>query len=99
MCKILISNDVSHCFCIRILITILYDENHLIAINMFLLCGKFHNLMKIILFLIIISISVALCFLAAFFWAVRDGQFDDEYTPSVRILLDDDMIDNNKNNS
>ncbi len=66
---------------------------------MFLLCIKFHNLMKIILFLIIISITVAICFLAAFFWAVRDGQFDDEYTPSVRILLDDDMIDTNKNNS
>jgi len=66
---------------------------------MFLHCIKFHNLMKIILFLIIISITVALCFLAAFFWAVRDGQFDDEYTPSVRILLDDDMIDHNKNNS
>ena len=66
---------------------------------MFLLCIKFHNFMKIILFLIIISITVAICFLAAFFWAVRDGQFDDEYTPSVRILLDDDMIDTNKNNS
>jgi cbb3-type cytochrome oxidase maturation protein len=49
--------------------------------------------MKIILLLIIISISVALLFLAAFFWAVRDGQYDDEYTPSVRILLDDDMIE------
>jgi cbb3-type cytochrome oxidase maturation protein len=66
---------------------------------MFLLCIKFHNYMKIILFLIIISITVAICFLAAFFWAVRDGQFDDEYTPSVRILLDDDMIDSSKNNS
>jgi cbb3-type cytochrome oxidase maturation protein len=66
---------------------------------MFLLCIKFHNFMKIILFLIIISITVAICFLAAFFWAVRDGQFDDEYTPSVRILLDDDMIDSSKNNS
>ena len=66
---------------------------------MFLLCIKFHNFMKIILFLIIISITVAICFLAAFFWAVRDGQFDDEYTPSVRILLDEDMIDSSKNNS
>ena len=32
-------------------------------------------------------------FLAAFFWAVRDGQFDDDFTPGVRILLEDDMID------
>lgn len=48
--------------------------------------------MKIILFLIIISLITALGFLAAFFWAVKDGQYDDDYTPSIRILLDDDMI-------
>lgn len=51
--------------------------------------------MNIILYLIIISLVVAGGFLAAFFWAVSDGQYDDEYTPSVRILLEDDMIDNN----
>ena len=49
--------------------------------------------MNVILYLIIISMCVACSFLAAFFWAVRDGQYDDEYTPGVRILLDDDMID------
>ena len=49
--------------------------------------------MKIILLLIIISIGVAGIFLGAFFWAVNDGQYDDEYTPSIRILLEDDMID------
>jgi len=49
---------------------------------------------NIILYLIIISLVVAGGFLAAFFWAVKDGQYDDEYTPGVRILLDDDMIDN-----
>ncbi|MBK8052376.1 MAG: cbb3-type cytochrome oxidase assembly protein CcoS [Saprospiraceae bacterium] len=48
--------------------------------------------MNVILYLIVISLVVAGGFLAAFFWAVRDGQYDDEYTPSVRILLDDDMI-------
>lgn len=46
--------------------------------------------MKIILFLIVISIVVAGIFLFAFLWAVKSGQYDDEYTPSVRILLDDD---------
>lgn len=50
---------------------------------------------NIIFYLIIISLVVAAGFLTAFFWAVRDGQYDDEYTPGVRILLDDDMIDNN----
>jgi cbb3-type cytochrome oxidase maturation protein len=53
--------------------------------------------MKIILFLIIISIAVALIFLIAFFWAVRDGQYDDDYTPSIRILLEDDIIENSEN--
>lgn len=46
--------------------------------------------MKIILLLILISLLVALGFLVAFLWAVRSGQYDDEYTPSVRILLDDE---------
>jgi cbb3-type cytochrome oxidase maturation protein len=30
-------------------------------------------------------------FLIAFFWAVRSGQFEDDYTPSVRILFDDEQ--------
>jgi cbb3-type cytochrome oxidase maturation protein len=48
--------------------------------------------MKIILLLIIISLLIAGGFLFAFFWAVRDGQYDDDYTPSMRILIDDDML-------
>jgi cbb3-type cytochrome oxidase maturation protein len=39
--------------------------------------------------LIAISILVAGGFLAAFLWSVRNGQFDDDYTPSVRMLFDD----------
>lgn len=45
--------------------------------------------MSIIYFLIGCSIILALVFLGAFFWAHRHGQHDDLYTPSVRILLDD----------
>lgn len=37
------------------------------------------------------SLLVALIFLGAFIWAVKSGQYDDKYTPSVRILLDDDV--------
>ena len=55
--------------------------------------------MKIIFLLIALSLIVALGFLAAFFWAVRDGQYDDEYTPSVRILFDDDPSNQQKQNS
>jgi len=50
--------------------------------------------MKIILFLIVISLLVAGGFLWAFFWAVRSGQYEDDYTPSVRILFDDEVIEN-----
>jgi cbb3-type cytochrome oxidase maturation protein len=45
--------------------------------------------MSVMLVLIFFSISTALLFLFAFVWAVRTGQFEDDYTPSVRILLDD----------
>lgn len=45
--------------------------------------------MKIIFLLILVSLLVAVGFLAAFFWAVKSGQYDDDYTPSIRILFDD----------
>jgi cbb3-type cytochrome oxidase maturation protein len=45
--------------------------------------------MSVIAILIGFSIVVAGGFLAAFLWAVRSGQYDDKYTPSVRILFDD----------
>ncbi|WP_205503373.1 cbb3-type cytochrome oxidase assembly protein CcoS [Rufibacter psychrotolerans] len=44
--------------------------------------------MNIIFLLICISLLVALLFLGAFLWAVRSGQYEDDYTPSVRILFD-----------
>lgn len=45
--------------------------------------------MSIIFLLIILSIVIAVGFLAAFIWAVRSGQYEDDYTPAVRILFDD----------
>jgi cbb3-type cytochrome oxidase maturation protein len=45
--------------------------------------------MSAILILIIASLSLALAFLAGFIWAVKTGQFEDTYTPSMRILLDE----------
>ncbi|MEI8059130.1 MAG: cbb3-type cytochrome oxidase assembly protein CcoS [Ferruginibacter sp.] len=47
------------------------------------------NLLSALFILIGISILVAASFLAAFLWSVKNGQFDDDYTPSVRILFDD----------
>lgn len=45
--------------------------------------------MSAIAILIGISLVVALGFLGAFLWSVKDGQYEDDYTPSVRILFDD----------
>jgi cbb3-type cytochrome oxidase maturation protein len=46
--------------------------------------------MNILYLLIAVSLLAALSFLVMFIWAVKTGQFDDSYTPSVRILFDDD---------
>ncbi|WP_026710446.1 cbb3-type cytochrome oxidase assembly protein CcoS [Flavobacterium filum] len=53
--------------------------------------------MSVIYILITISIIVAVFFLYAFIKAVRSGQYDDDYTPSVRILFDDEIKKPNKN--
>ena len=45
--------------------------------------------MSVIIILLIASISVAAVFLVAFLWGVKTGQFEDNYSPSSRILFDD----------
>lgn len=45
--------------------------------------------MNIIIILILISLSIALIFLAGFIWSMKSGQYDDTYGPSVRMLFDD----------
>ena len=45
--------------------------------------------MSVIIVLIIISVVVAVFFLGLFIWAVNTGQFDDTYSPSVRMLFED----------
>jgi|JFJP01.1.fsa_nt_gi cbb3-type cytochrome oxidase maturation protein len=55
--------------------------------------------MNIFYLLIGVSLFAALIFLGAFIWAVRNGQFDDNKTPSIRILFDDDSIDSEKTDS
>ncbi|REA60640.1 cbb3-type cytochrome oxidase assembly protein CcoS [Dyadobacter luteus] len=51
--------------------------------------------MSALYILIIASLFVAIGFLSAFIWSVRKGHFDDDYTPSVRILLDDTTHESN----
>jgi cbb3-type cytochrome oxidase maturation protein len=43
----------------------------------------------VIYLLISVSLLVAVGFLTAFLWAVRSGQYEDKFTPSIRMLIDD----------
>lgn len=52
--------------------------------------------MGVIFMLIGFSLLVALIFLALYFWAVKSGQLDDLYTPSIRILFDEDKPNTSK---
>jgi cbb3-type cytochrome oxidase maturation protein len=54
--------------------------------------------MEVIYMLIGFSLLVALIFLGLFIWAVRSGQFDDQYTPSMRVLFDQKSSDKKTNN-
>lgn len=48
--------------------------------------------MSIIYVLLGISVIVALGFFVAFIISVRKGQYDDTYTPSVRMLFEDEVV-------
>lgn len=45
--------------------------------------------MGIIVLLICVSLTIAVVFLLIFYWSLKTGQYDDTYTPSVRMLFDD----------
>jgi len=47
--------------------------------------------MSVLYLLIIAALTVAIGFLIAFIWAVKSGQFDDTHTPSIRILIDEEV--------
>lgn len=51
--------------------------------------------MGIIYMLIIASVSLALIFLIAFIWAIKSGQYEDDYTPSIRMLFDEEIKNKN----
>jgi cbb3-type cytochrome oxidase maturation protein len=54
--------------------------------------------MSVIILLIGASLFVALLFLVAFIWSIRSGQYEDDYTPAVRMLFEN-KTSNNKSNS
>lgn len=49
--------------------------------------------MSIIYLLLAISVLVALVFFFAFINSVKKGQYDDTYTPSVRMLFEDEVVE------
>ena len=46
--------------------------------------------MGIIYLMLIVSLVIALFFLVSFFWAAKSGQYDDDYSPAVRILFEEE---------
>ncbi len=55
--------------------------------------------MGVIYVLLTISIIVAIIFFIAFILSVRNGQYDDIYTPSIRILFEDELVKESKEKS
>jgi len=55
--------------------------------------------MGIIYLLLIVSLVIALIFLLSFIWAAKTNQFEDDYTPSVRILFEDELVKTEKQNT
>ena len=53
--------------------------------------------MSVIYILLSLSIIVAIVFFIAFIYAVKNVQYDDSYTPSVRMLFEDEIIKEQKN--
>lgn len=74
MTKIIFFNNLYHIYFLAVW-RILYQSNK--------------DFMSVIYVLLTISLIISVSFLAAFIYSLKKGQFDDDYTPSVRILFDD----------
>ncbi len=48
--------------------------------------------MSVILILIAFSLLVAGSFLVGFLWSVKTGQYDDDVSPAIRILFDEEIV-------
>jgi cbb3-type cytochrome oxidase maturation protein len=49
--------------------------------------------MSVLVYLIPIALTLGLCGLCAFFWALKNGQFEDLDGAAYRILEDDEVMD------
>jgi cbb3-type cytochrome oxidase maturation protein len=48
--------------------------------------------MSVVIILVFAAIVMAGAFLVAFIWSVKSGQYEDTYTPSVRMLFEDPAL-------
>jgi cbb3-type cytochrome oxidase maturation protein len=55
--------------------------------------------MSVVIILVFVAILMAGAFLFAFIWSVKSGQYDDTYTPSVRMLFEDPPMKVNSDQS
>ena len=69
-----------------------HDKYHVLAKITILVLPKIQVGMGVIYLLLALSIIVALIFFIAFIVSVRNGQYDDSYTPSVRMLFEDELV-------
>jgi cbb3-type cytochrome oxidase maturation protein len=67
------------------------DKSHFIDLSLPILLAQklVSSEMSAIYILISVSFIVAIAFLGAFIWSIKSGQYDDDYSPSVRMLKDD----------
>lgn len=66
------------------------DETHFILLRKSLsLLYNLYN-MEVIVMLIAVSLVLATIFLVAFIWAHKSGQYEDDQSPAVRMLMDDE---------
>ena len=56
------------------------------------------QVMSVIYILISASIAIAIVFFTLFVKAVKTGQYDDSYTPSVRMLFEDEIVSKKESN-
>ncbi|HRP90593.1 MAG TPA: cbb3-type cytochrome oxidase assembly protein CcoS [Edaphocola sp.] len=52
--------------------------------------------MGVVIFLLCVSLIVALVFLLSFIWGVKSGQFEDDYSPAHRIFFEDKIENKNE---
>ncbi|MFP4845685.1 cbb3-type cytochrome oxidase assembly protein CcoS [Winogradskyella sp. PE311] len=52
--------------------------------------------MSVIYILLSVSVVVGVAFFFIFIVAVKSGQYDDNYTPSVRMLFEDELVKTKK---